>query len=73
MEAEETARFSNARKQTMYIARQRSVDPEDLYLPNFLDPNDWLFPSDFALSSGLLANLEIFKNIETSSDIRSNF
>ncbi len=73
MEVEKAARSSNAGEQTIYIMKQRLVDPEDLHPLNLLSPNDWFFPSDFALSLGLLADLGIFKNVETFFDIRSNF
>ena len=33
---------------------------------------DWSFSSDFVFDPGLLADLEIFKNVEMPSDIRSS-
>jgi len=73
METEETAKFSGAEEQSTYIARQKIADPEDPYLLNPLGSNDWLFPPDFALSPGLLTDLEIPGNIETFFNIRSSF
>ena len=71
-ETEDAVRSLNIEEQIIYTAKQKSADLEGLHLSNPLDPNDWLFPSDFILSFGLLTDLEIFKNVEIYLDIRSN-
>ncbi len=70
-ETKEAVKTSNTERQVVYIAEQKSADPEGLYLSNPLDSNDWLFPSDFALSLGLLTDLGIFKNVEIPFNIWS--
>ncbi len=68
VKAEKAVRSSNAKRQTVYIVGQKSVGPEDP-----LDPNNWFFPSDFALSFDLLIDLGILRNVEISPDIQSSF
>ena len=70
VEVEEVARsiqteLSVSEKQQMYL-------PSNIVGPS--DPsNEWLLPSDFALSPGLFVDLGIPNNVETPSDIRSSF
>ena len=68
MEAEEAVRSSGVEEQAVHAVKQESAGPEGP-----LDSNDWLFPSDFVLSSSLLVDLGILGNVETFSDIRSGF
>jgi len=72
MKVEKAVKSSNIEEQSVYIARQKLTDPEGLYLSSLLNFNDWLFPFDFVLFFGLLTNLGILRNIETSPDIWSS-
>ncbi|SRR6266566_4379423 len=73
MKTKKTTRSSGIEEQAIHTTKQKLADPEGLHPSNPLDPNDWFLPSDFALSSNLLADLGILRNIEIPSDIQSDF
>ncbi len=73
LETEKTVKPSDVEKRTIYTIKQKLADPEGLYPLNLSGSNDWLFPFDFALSFNLLADFEIFRNVETFLNIQSNF
>ena len=75
-EAEEAARAKGVNRSSvkgLSIATYELIDTVDRYHLGFQEVDGWLFLSDFVLSSGLLADLGIFKNVETFLDIRSSF
>ncbi len=76
METEEAARVEGASRSLdggSSIVAYKSIDTGDRHYPNLQEADEWLLPSGFALSLGLLVDLGIFKNVETSPDIRLSF
>ena len=76
LKTEKTVRIKGTNRSLvgdLSITIYKSIDIVGRYHSGPQEANEWLFPSNFVLSSNLLADLKILKNVETSLDIWSNF
>ncbi len=71
--AVKTERANRSLAEGLFVVTYKSIDIMNRHYTNLREANEWLFLSDFVLFFGLLADLGIFKNIETPPDIQSSF
>ncbi len=69
-EAVNVKRASRSLGEGPFTIAYKPISTGDQHYPSLREADKWLFPSNFALSFGLLTDLRIFENVETLSDIR---
>ncbi len=65
-------RVNRSLNRSPFDVTYKLIDIKDRHHPGLQEADKWLFPSDFALSFSLLADLGILGNVGTSLNIRSN-